>query len=295
MISEQTIRDALAAEAEAIEVPRRAAAALAALAAEPNIVHADSKPSVSRVRRPSLIVAGTLAAGIALGAGFVGPLRRWLQSEPGQNKADVASIATDVEPDESITSETSALSPDENELAGGSADVSSAARARALSATFNVTVDADELGDATERVVSIAHGANGTVAFAQDSDSSDQGADFASASSFATVRLSIPVADFSAFANQLDDIGTITAIDERDVDVQPEYEALTARKQLLDQTVLAYQTDIAGANGTDTVQSALQQLAHALQQLAAVERRLRELRETTQYVTVTVTLQTNGR
>jgi Domain of unknown function (DUF4349) len=295
MISEQTIRDALAAEAEAIEVPRRAAAALAALAAEPNIVHADSKPSVSRVRRPSLIVAGTLAAGIALGAGFVGPLRRWLQSEPGQNKADVASIATDVEPDESITSETSALSPDENELAGGSADVSSAARARALSATFNVTVDADELGDATERVVSIAHGANGTVAFAQDSDSSDQGADFASASSFATVRLSIPVADFSAFANQLDDIGTITAIDERDVDVQPEYEALTARKQLLDQTVLAYQTDIAGANGTDTVQSALQQLAHALQQLAAVERRLRELRETTQYVTVIVTLQTNGR
>lgn len=296
MISEQSIRDALAAEAETIEVPQRAPAALIALATESTIAstveRGESNPF--RVRRSPLVIAGTLAAGIALGAGFVGPLRTWLQSEPPRSSADgdAQSVPTGIGLGHSTT--TFAATPDDDSLGGSESPAADAAsRTRALSATFTVTVDAERLDDATERVVAITHAVDGTVASARTTDASGE-MGFDAAVDSATMNLSIPATNFSAFAAQLGEIGAMASLDEREVDTELEYESLLAQQQLLDRSVLAYQAEIARADGADSVQGALQRLADALQQLAAVERRLRELRQSTQYVTVTVVLRTNA-
>ncbi len=304
MISEQSIRDALAAEAETIEVPQRAPATLIALATESTIVSNTGSTIESTVergesnpfrgRRSPLVIVGTLAAGIALGAGFVGPLRTWLQSEPQRPSADGNALSEGTVVDSDESSSTFAATPDDDSSdRGGSAAADAASRTRALSAAFTLSVDADHVDNATERVIAITHASNGTVESALTTEASGESA-YDAAFNSATMKLSIPTASFTTFVGQLGDVGTISSVDEREVDTELEYESLLAQQQLLDQSVLAYQAEIARADGEDSVQGALQQLADALQQLAAVERRLRELRQSTQYVTVTVVLRASA-
>ena len=295
MISEQTICDALAAEAAAVEVPRRAAAAIAALAAEPHVERRASTPHVPGVRRSMFILAGTLAAGMVLGAGLVGPLRSALQSGSPRDAAknQSAPVATSAA-SELPPASTSALGPDRDGT-DESSDAGYSLAARARSTTFVVTVDASTVDEATDRVVAMAYALNGTVELTHAQQNPGSRTASGTSSDIATVNATIPIPDFSVFAAQLSQVGAITTIGEREVDVQSEYESLVSRRELLDQTITAYQADIAAADGTDNVQTALQQLADALQRLAAVEGRLRELRETTRSVTVTVILETSRR